>query len=204
MRRRRSTRGSGVLLAVLVLAGGCGVPSEGRTKVIEPSEIPYALASPASSAKSPSLPPSSGPTAEIARVYFVDPELDLIAVPLADASSSRRSSAQAVLQRLTTGPDGDERDAGLQSALGPDVRFTLGSLDEGVVTVEVAALSPDQSADRLPLAVGQIVLSLTSVVGIDGVRLQRDGVDREVPLPGGALTAKVLTAGDYASLVAPA
>lgn len=197
MRRRRVP---GPLAAVLLVLAGCGVPSDGAVRTVDPARIPPALASPATSA--PSSPPRGTAPGPV-RVFLLDTDLLLTGRPLADAPVSTQDAVAAVLRRLREGPSEADRAAGLQSALGADVRLSATAPEDGVVTLQVSGLSEAQSADRLPLAVGQVVLSLTSVPGVDGARLQRDGADREVPLPGGALTARVLTAADYASLLAP-
>ena len=58
------------------------------------------------------------------------------------------------------------------------------------------------TANKLPLAAGQVVLTATSVRGIERVQLVRaDGQPIEVPLPDGALTSLPLEARDYLSLV---
>ncbi|MEZ0164358.1 GerMN domain-containing protein [Kineococcus sp. LSe6-4] len=192
-----------VAAAVVGVVAACGVPSDGTVRTVDPTRVPHALSSPAPSptAPSPQTPTSAAPGP--VRVFLLDADLHLTGRPLAAEPATAQEAVRAVLSRLRAGPSDDDRAAGLQSALGADVRLGAGALADGVVTVEVGGLSEDQSADRLPLAVGQVVLSLTSVPGLEGVRLQRDGVDREVPLPGGALTERVLTAADYASLLAP-
>ena len=56
-------------------------------------------------------------------------------------------------------------------------------------------------AERLPLAVGQIVLSVTSAPGVDAVRLVTSGQPVDLPLPSGALATRDVTPEDYAALV---
>jgi hypothetical protein len=51
------------------------------------------------------------------------------------------------------------------------------------------------------LAVAQVVLTVTSVPGVDSVLVTRDGAPVELPLPGGALTSGPVTGRDYISLV---
>ena len=51
------------------------------------------------------------------------------------------------------------------------------------------------------LAVAQLVLTATSVSGVDGVLLTLDGQPVEAPLPSGELTTGVLTGADYAALL---
>ena len=54
------------------------------------------------------------------------------------------------------------------------------------------------------MAIGQIVLTATSIVGVDRVVFARDGVAVAVPGPsGGGLTAVPLVASDYDGLLAP-
>jgi hypothetical protein len=68
----------------------------------------------------------------------------------------------------------------------------------------VPASDKGPSPERQPLAVGQVVLTATSVPGVDGVLL--DGVDGhpgEMPLPGGALTTRPLRRSDYVELLRP-
>jgi hypothetical protein len=181
-----------VVVACTALLAACGVPTGGVTTPIASTAVPYGLAEPMTAeptSADPQLP--SG-----VLVYFPDADLVLRTVPL----DSTEASVTAVLAQLAAGPDATQRDQGLQSALGPDVRLTADPAVDGVVAVDVVALAQDPSADRLPVAVGQIVLSLTSVPGVRGVTLQREGQPREVPLPGGSLTSRVLTAQDYVSL----
>lgn len=195
------------ILALVASLAACGVPTDGTTRSIAPTDVPYALAAPTSSTPAPTDSASEALDVDEPRVYFLDADLELGAVALhggAEGGGPRVGAAQDVLDQLAAGPSPDERDDGLQTALGPDVELRLGSTEAGIASVEVVALSQDPSADRLPLAVGQIVLSVTSVPGVDGVRLQRNGIDREVPLPGGALTSRALTAQDYAVLVGAA
>lgn len=187
------------VVAVLVPAA-CGVPGDGRARTLDPTQVPYVLSSPAGSPAGSPAPATSATTpaaTDGTRVYFVDADLRLVPV-----AGDAEDSAAGLLRRLVTGPSDAERAAGLQTTIGAEVALELTSLDAGLAVVDVTDLAQGLSADRLPLAVGQIVLTLTSAPGVDAVRLQRRGADREVPLPGGALTGAELTAADYASLTA--
>jgi len=59
------------------------------------------------------------------------------------------------------------------------------------------------SAERLPVAVGQVVLSVASAPTVRGVALQTYGRPVQVPLPGGSLTDGPVTATDYVDLLSP-
>ena len=79
-------------------------------------------------------------------------------------------------------------------------RRWLVSLEDGRATVDVRMGRLPTGGDRLPLAVGQVVLTVTSVPTVREVVLVADGARIEAPLPGGALTGRPLTAADYAVL----
>jgi len=188
------------VLAAAVLSG-CGVPTSGTAQPLDRAGVPYGLMSPlpsATASPTPAPPAASGP-----RVYFLDGDRLLTAVALDASAAGRGGVAEQVLERLSSGPDPGERDQGLQSALGPQVRLRLEGVDDGVARVEVPDLPQDPTADRIPLAVGQVVLSLTTVPGVRGVSLLRDGEVLEVPTSGGARTSGVLVAADYSALVDP-
>ncbi|MCI2237581.1 GerMN domain-containing protein [Paenibacillus sp. TRM 82003] len=193
-------------LAALVAAAvltACGAPSEGQVREIGPTEVPYGLLEPApepSADSSATAGTSSGP-----RVYFLAGDR-LLAVPLGSAGPQGTGDPARLgdlLERLSAGPGQQERADGLSSALGPDVRLSTGPVVDGTARVSVEGLAENIAADRLPLAVGQVVLTATTAPGVQDVQLLRDGEVLEVPLPGGERTADPVSAGDYAALVGP-
>jgi spore germination protein GerM len=106
-----------------------------------------------------------------------------------------------VLAQLAEGPSEADRSAGLSTALGLDTVFRLAGFEAGVARIDIAAGEQLPSSSRVPLAVAQVVLTATSVPGVDSVLISRDGTPVELPLPGGALTAGPVTGRDYAELV---
>ena len=90
--------------------------------------------------------------------------------------------------------------AGRTSAWAQPARLEMVDLDARTVVVELDPHLPT-SAERLPLAVGQIVLAVTSARGVGAVAFFADGEPVQVPLPVGALTDGPVTASDYADLV---
>jgi hypothetical protein len=89
----------------------------------------------------------------------------------------------------------------LRTAVPLSLAFELRALDAGVATIELRSDDPANVGDEGPLAVGQLVLSATSVPGVDAVVLTRDGRAVDAQLADGALTGRPLTAADYAALV---
>jgi spore germination protein GerM len=109
-----------------------------------------------------------------------------------------------LLTRLSQGPSESDRARGLGTALTPDANvYVVAAVGPGIV-IELDFGEQSLSAERLPLAVGQIVLTATSVPDVEQVRILSDGEPLEVPLPGGALTDGPLRQSDYSELLADA
>jgi spore germination protein GerM len=180
-----------------VLLGACGAPDGGPTTTI--TEVPYGLQRPADTA-------TSSPTHE-ARfrpfIYLVD---DQVLVPVEASPPDPADTAGtlgAVLGQLSKGPTETDRSAGLSTALGPDTAIKLVQLQGGVAHIDVSAGDQVPSPPRVPLAVGQIVLTATSVPDVEAVLMTRDGAPVQLPIPVGALTSDPVTAQDYAELTRP-
>jgi hypothetical protein len=194
--------GAGALLCLVALAG-CGLPSDGDPRAISSGDVPYGLLSPSPKGATTSTPELRIREAE-PRTYLLDADQQLVAVPTPADTSSLDPQEQLLVQlkMLSAGPTERQRAAGLSTALTPGVELGLVDLVDGAATLEVQAAAKDPSADRLPLAVGQIVLTATTVPGVRTVQIVRDGKPVEVPLPGGALTAQPLQRSDYQELIA--
>ena len=181
-------------LALAVL-GACGVPDQTSTTTI--TAVPYDLLRPEPH-QTPVPTPSSamGPS-----VYFLrDNTLVAVEANPADGTGDPSQVVSAVLAQLSRGPSDQDRAAGLGTALGPDTAIRLAALDGAVARIDIAAGDQVPAPARVPLAVGQVVLSVTSVPGVAAVLMTRDGSPVEIPLPGGALTDQPVTASDYGTL----
>jgi spore germination protein GerM len=117
-------------------------------------------------------------------------------------STTAEREAQQLLTALTAGPDEAEHGRGLSTALPSDVGLRVTALRDGVAVVAIEGGEPDADPRRLPLSVAQVVLTLTSMPGVDAVRLTRDGEFVQAPLATGELVSRALTAADYRSLLA--
>ncbi len=183
------------LIAVASLTAACGVPSHGPPVTI--THVPYNLTAPE---PKPTATPSPSGTAR-SYVYLVRDQV-LVSVQASVAQPSDPAAAVTdVLAQLTGGPSDQDRSTGLSTALGPDTVVRLAGLLDGVARIDIVAGDQVPAPSRVPLAVAQVVLSVTSVPGVTSVLVTRDGSPVELPLPGGALTAAPVTAHDYASLV---
>ena len=183
------------LLLIAGLAAACGVPTEGPPVTI--TRVPYDLTQPQT--RDPSTPAPTG--TERPYVYMMrNDSLVPVKASATDVGDPARAISE-VLDQLAEGPSEADRLAGLSTALGPDTGFRLTGFDDGVARIDIAAGEQVPSPSRVPLAVAQVVLSVTSVPAVDSVLISRDGTPVELPLPGGALTAAPVTGRDYAELV---
>lgn len=197
----RGTARLALPLVPLLLAAlsGCGAPAEGTAHEIAAEDVPYRLLE-----ESEGPPPTPVPSGQVTvpRVYLVDAQDRLVPRPIQVQAAGLGPVVSAVVDAVAEGPSEEARSEGLASAFGPDVRLRLVRVADRVATVDVEDPSVAPAADRLPIAVGQLVLSVTSVEGVDEVLLVHGGELLEAPLPGGLQTSAPLSADDYASLLA--
>ena len=189
-----------VALAVVLVLGGCGVPAGGEPRAIPSSEVPYGLADPR---PSPSAAVPSDPVADPARIFLLAADNRLEPRDRDAEGGSGQERLRSLLAALAAGPSAAERDQQLSTALPPDVRLTVTELSEGTATVDIQAPAEAPSGWTSRRAVAQIVLTATSVPGVDAVALTFSGDRVEAPVPSGELTSEPLTAADVAELLTP-
>jgi hypothetical protein len=198
-----TARAAAAVLSLLVLLlGGCGVPTSGEPETIAASDVPYGLASPTPSATSSS---SAQTMFDEAGIYLVTPEDVLVPRGREVASGPLEAQLQELLRQLAVGPSREELAEELSTALPPEVELVVTEIEDGVVTVDIAGPVDAPTGTESRRAVAQIVLTATSLPEVDAVQLTRAGERIEAPLPDGELTAEPLTADDFAPfLTAPA
>ena len=132
----------------------------------------------------------------------------LLAPPDVEAPQRLRSvqrdvppTAESVLESLFAGPNADERDAQLDTAIPADVELLDARPVGQVLTVDLNDVFDDLTPDGLRLAVAQIVSTATDIDGVSSVQLRIDGAPRVWPLGNGELTDRALTQYDYPGLV---
>lgn len=132
----------------------------------------------------------------------------LLAPPDVEAPQRLRSvqrdvppAAESVLESLFAGPNADERDAQLDTAIPADVELLDARPVGQVLTVDLNDVFDDLTPDGLRLAVAQIVSTATDIDGVRSVQLRIDGEPRVWPLGNGELTDRPLTQYDYPGLV---
>jgi hypothetical protein len=190
------------VLAVACLLTACGLPTSSTPVAVPKGEVPYGLLDGPTSTPTPTSTP--GVPSVGATIYLADAQQRLVPVDVQVPTGPLETLVQNLLNRLTVGPSDRERGRGLVTDLGPGSTLVLRNLAGGTATVELQSSSQDPSPIKQPAAVGQIVLTACSVVGVDRVVFVREGTAVPVPAPtGGNLTPDQLTSSSYASLLAP-
>jgi hypothetical protein len=107
----------------------------------------------------------------------------------------------SILESLFAGPNADERNDLLDTAIPADVELIDARQVGQVLTVDLNDVFDELTPDGLRLAVAQIVSTATDIEGVQLVQLRIDGEERVWPLGNGELTKRPLTRYDYPGLV---
>lgn len=193
----RCTRGT-LLLGLIVSASACGLPTGGAPETIAPSDVPYGLTS---TTPTRTQETSTPPRSDEPRIYLV--AVDEVLVPRGRAveAGSPEERLNRLVGELATGPNSAELGEQLSSALPPGMRLSVTAVDGRTAAIDISGSENAPSGLESRRAVGQIVLTATSLPGIGAILLTRNGAPVEAPLPSGELTSEPLTAGDYAALL---
>ncbi|HUG32054.1 MAG TPA: GerMN domain-containing protein [Acidimicrobiia bacterium] len=108
-----------------------------------------------------------------------------------------------VLGSLLEGVTEPEQRANLRTAIPPGTRSNEIAADGPVLRVDLSREFASVGGEEEIFAVAQIVLTATSIEGIDLVAFELDGVPTDVPVASGALSDDPVGAGDYQPLLAP-
>lgn len=111
------------------------------------------------------------------------------------------TTAASVLNSLFAGPNAEERDEQLDTAIPTDVTLRTARTVGEVLTLDLNDVFAELTPDGLRLAVAQIVTTATQIDGIRAVQLRVDGEDRVWPRGNGELTDQALTEFDFPGLV---
>lgn len=172
----------------IVLLGACTVQSEDSATRVPARDIPFQLAETA--------PIMSGGTvasaADIAVNIFLVRD-DRLAVVSRGTSPADPTNVLALLAR---GPSQAETDAGLRTALVPDLADIV-EIDGDLITinldVEFNALAPTEQR----LALAQITFAMTQLQAISRVRFLVGGQPASVPRGDGSSTDAPVSPADY-------
>lgn len=191
--RRLRVAASGVLVAALPSA--CAIASEDVARdipVLQQVELGVDSGS------------QAGEAAGQARIYLLVPDAAGDATAITAVSRDVDESPTALLGALLAGPNDDELDGQLRTAIPDGTVLRSAQLRSGTLVVDVSASLLELSDDSLVAALAQIVFTATEVAGVRSVRVLVDGADRQWPAAGGELRARPLTVYDYPGLLVSA
>jgi spore germination protein GerM len=188
---------------VVALVPGCGVPSSGSAHPVPSDEVPYGLLD---GPRTPTPTSSPAPRVEhlpgVPTVFYLRREFLVGVVVPRPPANARTALAQAV-SSLSSGPTGEQRAQGLDTALPPALHLVVAGIAGTQVTIDLQGQDAATVGAQGPLAVGQVVLTATSVPGVDTVVLTRQGEPMQAQLSDGSLTDRPLSREDYEALLAP-
>ncbi len=185
MRRRTAA-----LLALGLLATGCGVPEDDGPRALDRSVAPF-------QAYVPEAAPEPQGDRPVALFLVTADRLQ---------RTERRIETPApgrVLRQLLEGPTSQELAAGLTTAIPATVTLESLSMSSDIAIVSLAGLQQEQIRTDQLTAFAQIVATLDDLPGVEGVRFRSGGADLEVPRGDSSLTDGPLKAADYPELLGP-
>lgn len=175
------------LAAVLAIAlVACGIPIEG-----EPEPLDVEVPSPSDEAE-----PIPGDLAAVS-MYLV--RNDRLVHVTRDLPSP--PSPAIIFESLLEGVTEPEERANLRTSIPPGTRVIEVTENGPLLQLDLSRDFASVGGEEEVLAVAQIVLTATSIEGVDQVVFALDGVPTEVPVGDGALSAGPVGVDDYSSLI---
>jgi hypothetical protein len=178
------------LIVALIALVGCSIQPEAA-----PNDLPDERANVFGE------PATGDEAAGTNRIYLLAPADVDAPQRLRSAQRDVPTAPVSVLESLFAGPNADERESGLDTAIPADVDLVAARTVGQVLTVDLNDVFDDLTPDGLRLAVAQIVSTATDIDGVQSVQLRIDGEPRVWPLGNGELTDRPLTRYDYPGLV---
>ena len=175
---------------LVVAIAGCSIQPDAS-----PSDVPQEQASIFSDAETGDVAAGSN------IVYLLAPSEPEGPQQLRSVSRDVPAAAAAVLRSLFAGPNEEEREEELDTAIPSDLELLSARTVGQILTVDVVDAFGELTPDGLRFAVAQIVSTATGIDGIQAVQLQIDGEPRVWPLGNGQLTDRPLTVYDYPGLI---
>ncbi|MEM8618399.1 MAG: GerMN domain-containing protein [Actinomycetota bacterium] len=174
-----------------LLVAGCGIPTENS-----PRELPTAQADVFGRVQSGDEAAGSN------RIFLLAPADADEAERLRSVSRDVEAEPGALLRSLFAGPNTEESDSGIDTALPVDLELLTTPRSFGqVLTVNVSDAFGELTPDALRFAVAQIVTTATDIDGVGAVTIQVDGQDRVWPIGNQELVDRPLTPYDYPGFV---
>lgn len=180
-------------VVIAALTSACGINTDTTPVDLEQPDVVGATAEPGANAVE---------AIGTGRIYLLAPDLPGLADRLEAVPRDTGDAPSVIIEALLAGPSDEEFDVGFRSLLPPALRANDVALRAGgVLALDLSAQILAVEGDDLPLALAQIVHSLTTVRGISAVLVTVEGQPTQWPVPSGELVTAALTAYDFPGLV---
>ncbi|HZD73454.1 MAG TPA: GerMN domain-containing protein, partial [Actinomycetota bacterium] len=157
-----------LVLGLLGMVAGCGVPTDRAPRDIPAKDVPFGLLSTTTST-------ATSIQGVTVRVFLVDDDR-LAAV---ERKVPMPVDPGKVLGMIPAGPTPQEVTRGLRTAMTSGIASAR--LSGGIVTVQLAAEFAQAPIREQILALGQLVYTATALAGVRGVEVSVDGRPAQVP-----------------------
>lgn len=182
-----------MLLPVVAVAAGCGIPPDDRAALAQPGSVPYDLLGDGAAATAT----TQGATqTEKATIFLVQGER-LAAV---QRELPAPVSVDTVLESLASGPTSTEVQLGLRTALLAPGLMRSGGVSGGIATIDLGPPFTEIAGRDQIVALAQIVSTVTGLPGVGRVRFTLDGNPVGILRGDGAVTTETVSRDDYATL----
>jgi len=179
---------SRLMLAVACLVGaGCGVGEDA-----EPRDLPIENVAERTEV-------SGDEATGVNRIYLIAQSDEQTL--LRSVARGAETTPQALLDSLLAGPNADELDAGLFSAIPPELEVLSTQTVGSVLTIDINDALSVLTSETLTDALAQIVATTTELDSVQRVRLRVNGENRAWPTGDGRLSADPLSLYDYPNLI---
>ena len=190
---RRCRRLVLVLLPVVAVAAGCGVPPDDRASLAQPGSVPYDLLGdgPAATATTQLSSQTEKATLFLVQGERLAPVQRELPAPV---------SVESVLQALAAGPTTTEVQLGLRTALLAPGLMRSGGVSGGIATIDLVVPFTEIAGRDQIVALAQIVSTVTGLPGVGRARFTLDGQPVGILRGDGAVTTETVSRDDYATL----
>lgn len=179
------------VLAAVILAG-CSVDANGRARIADEDDVPFALLDP----DAPAVVPTTvvGEVGEPVTLCFLR-DRRLVVV---ERQFSASVTPEMVVRALSSPPP--EGEAPARTALSDPLVVRDVAVVAGIARVDLSQSIAELGGEDQLLAVAQIVCTLTARPGVGQVAFTLEGTPIEVPRGDGSLVSQPVSRDDYASL----
>jgi hypothetical protein len=182
-----------VITAVLVVAGSsCSIDAEGAPRDIAVRDQGDLRVN---------LDQAAGAATGSGRIYLLSPEVIGQPRTLQSVARDVGDTPADAMQALFDGPNTDELQALLRSAIPPGTSVLDVTQRGDELVVNVSSDLQQLTGEALIDGVAQIVLTASEITGVSAVSIAIDGIPQQWPAASGELQSEPLTRYDFPGLV---